>query len=207
MRVLPNLTDKNLIRARKVLFDIVTFLENEKIDYHLEGGTLLGLVRDKEMLPWDHDVDLSISADDSERFVKKRWKLYLMGYRVSIRRIYQDFGVLKKGQYRVFKIRRIIPSILKNFFKGAKRYTVDADIFVKSNDEQSTYWEAGYKIMRVDKKYYSNHEAIEYKGYKLRVPFEYENYLTDKYGDWKTPVQDWRCGENEKTIISDDVRI
>jgi len=205
--MLPNLTDRNLFKARKVLFDVVNFFEKEKINYYLEGGTLLGLVRDNEFLPWDHDVDLSVSIDDSEKILRKRWKFYLMGYRVTLSRIHQDFGVLKKGQCRVFKVKRILPSIIKYFYKPAKKYRVVADIFVKSSDEHFTYWVAASKIMRVDRKYYSNNEYIEYKGHKLSVPYEYKNYLTDKYGDWKTPVKNWRCGEDEKTIICDAVKI
>ncbi|MBN1624877.1 MAG: LicD family protein [Deltaproteobacteria bacterium] len=199
----PNLTEKNLIKARKVLFNVVDFLESEGIGYHLEGGTLLGLVRDHELLPWDHDVDLSINVDDSKRFAKKRWKLFLKGYRVTTRKMYRDTGAFKKGQYRIFKVKQFLPSIIKWAFPVVKKYMVVADVFVKASDKQFTYWQAMDKIMRVDNKYYSSYEIIEYNGLKLRVPFEYENYLTDKFGDWKTPVQKWNCGENEKTIVGD----
>lgn len=47
------LTEKNLKRARKLLFEVVELLEKHNIDYHLEGGPLLGVVRDKDLLPWD----------------------------------------------------------------------------------------------------------------------------------------------------------
>lgn len=207
MNYYPNLTEKNLIKARKVLFDVVDFLEKENIDYHLEGGTLLGLVRDKELLPWDHDVDLSISVDDSNRFAEKRWKLFLKGYRVTTRRMQRDIGALKKGQYRIFKVKQFLPSILKWAFPIAKKFMVVADILVKSTDKQFTYWQAMNKIMRVDNKYYSHYEIIEYNGLKLKVPFEYKNYLTDKFGDWKIPVKKWRCGEDEKTIVADALNI
>jgi len=199
----PNLTEKNLIKARKVLFDVVDFLENENINYHLEGGTLLGLVRDKELLPWDHDVDLSISVDDSKKFAKKRWKLFLKGYRVTTRKMHRDIGAFKKGQYRIFKVKQLLPSIIKWAFPVVKRFMVVADVFVKASDNQFTYWQAMNKIMRVDKKYYSNHEIIEYNGLKLKAPFEYKNYLTEKFGDWKIPIKDWKCEKDEKTIIGD----
>jgi lipopolysaccharide cholinephosphotransferase len=207
MNTNPTLTEKNLIKARKVLFDVISFLDKEKINYHLEGGTLLGLVRDKELLPWDHDVDLSISADDSENFARKRWKIFLKGYRVTTRRMNQDIGGFKKGQYRIFKVKQFLPSIIKWAFPVVKRFMVVADIFVKASDEKYTYWQANDKIMRVDKKYYSHHEIIEYNGFKLKAPFEYHNYLTDKFGDWKTPVKEWDCGKDEKTIIGDAIKI
>lgn len=59
----------NLKKARKLLNDIVDYLEKQKIDYHLEGGTLLGFVRDGEFLEWDHDIDLSIPSSFAADFI------------------------------------------------------------------------------------------------------------------------------------------
>ncbi|MBN1626209.1 MAG: hypothetical protein JW944_06760 [Deltaproteobacteria bacterium] len=41
MQIFSTLTGKNYNRARKALFDVINLLENEKIEYYLEGGTLL----------------------------------------------------------------------------------------------------------------------------------------------------------------------
>ena len=30
-------------------------------------GTLLGIVRDNELIPWDHDIDIAVWSDDSKR--------------------------------------------------------------------------------------------------------------------------------------------
>ena len=56
------LTEKNLETARELLLRAVRVLDEAGIRYHLEGGTLLGLVRDGDLLPWDHDVDISVMA-------------------------------------------------------------------------------------------------------------------------------------------------
>ena len=45
--------DKNL----KSLIDILT--EN-KINYWICHGTLLGIIRDKQLIPWDHDIDIGV---------------------------------------------------------------------------------------------------------------------------------------------------
>lgn len=199
----PSLTDKNLIRARKVLFDVVDFLESENIDYWLEGGTLLGIVRDGDLLPWDHDIDLSILAKDAERFALKIRKLNKKGYRVTQRRMHKDVGALKTGEHRIFKVKRFIPSILKIAFSIAHKHMVVADIFIKASDDHYTYWQAMEKIMRVDCRYYKSFEQVEYLGRQFRVPFDYKGYLTEKYGDWSTPIKNWNCGTDENTIIED----
>jgi lipopolysaccharide cholinephosphotransferase len=203
MTISARITKKNLLRARDILFDVVNFLEDERIGYHLEGGTLLGLVRDKELLPWDHDIDLSISVDDAGNFRRRKWKLFLKGYMITNGIIKRNIGPLKKGQCRIFKVKRIWPNIFRSVLPIVKRYIIVADIFVKSSDEKFTYWQAMDKIMKVDKRYYSDHEIIEYRGRKLKVPLDYKNYLTDKFGDWKTPVKTWNCAKDEKTILCD----
>lgn len=199
----PSLTDKNLIRARKVLFDVVDFLESERIDYWLEGGTLLGIVRDHDLLPWDHDIDLSIPAKDAEKFAKNIRKIKMKGYRVTRKKMKKNIGAFNAGQYRVFKVKSFIPSILKFFFSIAHKHMVVADIFIKACDDKYAYWQAMEKIMRVDKKYYSSFETVEYLGRQLRVPSEHKAYLTEKYGDWSTPIKEWNCGADEKTVVMD----
>jgi phosphorylcholine metabolism protein LicD len=199
----PKLTDKNLLRANKVLFDVIDFFEKENIIYYLEGGTLLGIVRDGRLLPWDHDIDLSISVRDADLFAKNKKKLAKKGYRITEQKIHKDLGGFKKGDYRIFKVKKFLPSILKFFFPIFNRYMIVADIFVKANDENYTYWQAMEKIMRVDKKYYSSNELVEYMGRKIKAPLDYKGYLTEKYGDWSIPKKEWVCGKDEKTIVTD----
>ena len=199
----PNLTNRNLKRAHKTLFILIDFFNKEKIDYHLEGGTLLGIVRDKQLLAWDYDIDLSIMEKDAQKFANKSHKLWLKGYRIRKKTMHMDIGPLKSGQYRIFKVKKIFPSLMKEFFSFTYKHMIVADIFVKANDEKHTYWQAMRKILRVDKKYYSSYETVEYYGRELMIPYDYKGYVTKKYGDWSVPVKEWSCSTDEKTIIDE----
>lgn len=44
--------------------DTIDILESNKVPYWLCHGTLLGIVRDKNLIPWDDDIDIAIFKSD-----------------------------------------------------------------------------------------------------------------------------------------------
>ena len=197
----PELTRKNLTRAKRMLFDVIELFEQEKIDYHLEGGTLLGIVRDKELLPWDHDVDVSIPFIEVNKLTKGLFSLYMKGYKITIRKSKNDSGSFQRGDYILFKVKKLVPSVIKWAFPWYHKNYIVLDIFVKKDDSHFTYWQAQGKLLRVEKSHYSSFETVEYMSSLLRVPVDYRSYLTKKYGDWSIPVKVWECRSNEGTIV------
>lgn len=61
------LEGKNKVIAERMLKNIAAILDQCKIDYWLEGGTLLGIIRENRLLPWDNDIDISINHDQLDK--------------------------------------------------------------------------------------------------------------------------------------------
>ncbi len=67
----PPLTRPEYIQALyQTLQDVHDVLMHVRIDYCMDGGTLLGAVRHGGIIPWDDDVDIRISCDDENRFIQ-----------------------------------------------------------------------------------------------------------------------------------------
>jgi len=180
-------TSKKLKRARRILSEVVELLERHKIDYHLEGGTLLGIVRDIE----------------AGSLLELKIKFFFKGYKISIRRSHKNVGPIKVGDYSILKVKPIFHYLLYAIYPKAKENLIVLDVFIKASDESYTCWQAKGKVMRVDNKYYKSFESIRALGKDFRIPNQYKEYLTEKYGDWSVPIKEWCCSKNGETIIGD----
>ena len=180
------LTGKFAVVAKKMLKRVTSILDKSQISYILDYGTLLGIVREKRLLPWDTDMDISITDRDLSKLLKIRWKFWLYGYRTRVRRYKADVGAFKKGEIKIFKLQTT-----KYFFLKDLRLM---DIFVKKelNDEYIySVGNAPVFVKSVPKEYHENLTQIQFDNKMYSVPKQYEDYLTFVYGDWKTPVKDW----------------
>lgn len=182
----------DLAVLERQFFDVVTILNKAGLLYHLEGGTLLGIVREQRILPWDHDTDISIMRPDLEKLRKLLPAITRAGWRISTRNYEVKPPYTAVGDCRLIKIRD------RKFFFCAGNHTLD--IFIKFELGEYVYWSAARHVMRVPAHYYRGYETIKWRGLDLKVPVDYRGYLTEKYGDWSVPVKSWVCG-NEKTVF------
>ena len=79
--------DKNL----KIIINI---LQENKIKYWVCHGTLLGIIRDKKLIPWDHDIDIGVIEN---KIYRKLLPIILKknGFKEIKKTFLEDDGMMK----------------------------------------------------------------------------------------------------------------
>ena len=177
---------------RQQFIEIIDLLNEKDIPYHLEGGVLLGIVRDRDLLPWDNDTDLSINFEDYKFLEIAAKEIKRLGWRCKFKKFDTSSSFATADDIRVFKI--------SDYWLGCMKGGNRMDIFLKYQVDGYRCWSAAGAFMRVDNKYYDGYELIEWNNRKLRVPKHYREYLTEKYGDWSVPHKVWSA-KSEGTVF------
>jgi hypothetical protein len=64
----------------KLMKDVTTILHNHNIEYWIDGGNMLGMIRFKNQLLWDDDIDLGITLKSYSQITKISEEFIKAGY-------------------------------------------------------------------------------------------------------------------------------
>lgn len=180
------------------LNDICEQLRKMNAVYWLEGGTLLGAIRDKKLIPWDHDLDLGLLYE-SENKTKNLIKFLKKKYRIRVLKFPQYEDIWQLGEVRLIKVYK------RKYLKS--KFDPCLDIFFYYKSELKNIG-AVYKYVVWNRNAYHPSEFLEkfqntkLGDYYFPVPFLYEKFLEAKYGsDWKIPKKKWNVSLDDGSVI------
>ncbi len=202
---------KNRDDAIKILKIVSDTLNKYNIKYYLDFGTLIGAIRDKGLIPWDDDIDISLlNESDYHKIpavleeIKQKYKLrtYLFTFKESLNKFNKNHNTsihtitfTDNNNYQIAKVRT-------NKFWIFGRGNTCIDIFFKYKYNNKSYWMAYGKENNVPLEYMTDELVeIDFCGIKCTIPKDYDKYLTYKYGDWKTPKENWTHDTDDYSII------
>lgn len=149
------------VQALENLQILATILKTNNITWGPAFGSLLGAVREHDFIEWDEDIDLFILEEEEEMFRDCLWELQEHGFDLIRYERRGLYSIMRKGEY------------------------IDFYVFQKLTEGLRHTNGGGY----IFEKYITDMQEIDFKGVPLRIPKEYDEYLTFQYGDWRKPVQ------------------
>ncbi|QEM80770.1 LicD family protein [Halomonas binhaiensis] len=179
--------------AYQAISDFRRLMSELEFPWYVVSGTLLGAVRNKDFLDHDYDIDVGIDYDDfdTERFLElangsaeRAWVVKSTSY-CTFREKSESGSVV---YYQMEK-----PILIKLVHKSG----LVIDVFIHIKDGENIWH--GSPIHRWD------NTLFEITEYRLgeEVVFgakDADRYLTENYGDWKTPVVEFDCSIDPPNI-------
>lgn len=162
--------------ARANLVAVIEALKESDIQiWWLEAGTCLGAIREKRFIPHDFDIDIGMMAADVAKSEALGDALMAKGFTTNT----ANNGGTPEYGYEISYIRNGI--------------NVDFFFFYEEGD---TLWHGAWSSEGIHKHIFTKSlfhtlKPIDFLGLQAFVPNPPEQYLEERYGDWKTPRKDW----------------
>ncbi len=179
--------------AQEILFFITNLFNKNHIKYHIDHGTLLGIIRDNKMLPWDVDVDIASFVSEKDAIVKllndnidnykskycknNNWKYKLTHENNLLNTLHNK--------------KELLAITLFNDVDDEVSNNVHLDILIKYIFEDKIYWSIGNKKLETQYDTVYPFKSISFRDHSVNVPNKKELYLTNLYNNWKQIDKQW----------------
>ena len=155
----------NIEEAKKLELDILDFIDSfckeHGINYCINDGTLIGAIRHKGFIPWDDDIDLSMTRENYEKFIQ------LFSEKQSR---YKLLSLETDDQYFNNFIKIVDPTTKIIDTRNTKTYDsgVFIDIFPMDTFNDTKVVDICYKLESFKLLSFSKHKNIVYGDSKLK---------------------------------------
>ena len=166
--------------AKTEFVKICTVLNDAEINYFVADGTLLGIIREGELIPHDTDLDFYIFGNKKNvKFVKK---------------------IMKQNKYKVGRKLRYLLNIQQLSFYNKEKVIVDFCFWYKKGDYLFFRAPEIPRPRAQDYFYFTGETYIKFNGIEFKTFHNPEQWLAMMYGET------WRIPETHKTPWIDSIR-
>lgn len=192
---------------KQATLDIHTILTTYNIKYWLDEGSLIGALRHQGFVPWDNDVDFSITNSQKQKLINAFPDIRKLGFTIRYQKkknhisfhkqdIKIDINIYTENlkQIRWWNEEHIIARgldfIMRKTNQNPLIETLLFPIYTKFCEKIET--------IIIPPTYLSTTKTIKLFDTDFIIPNHPEAYLTFRFGDWETPrhkgklVKEWK---------------
>lgn len=178
-------------KSEYFMFEICKLLEENHISYYIDHGTLLGIIRDEALIPWDTDIDLAVLIEDKEK-IETMLKSYLNNFIHPLCKTNNWKYKIEKEEIIVEEIKETLYTTFQIFnYSNFQEDEVALELMFRYKRDSIIYWGFCEKYLKAPLDITLPTKQIFYKGHPINVPNNTMKYLSNLYGDWKTPIKNW----------------
>jgi hypothetical protein len=171
--------------AWRGLADTARILDDLKVPWVLDGGTLLGMVRDAWFFPHDYDIDITVI--DQHARLSEVW-------RTAVRAGYRSRGPVNLGP----------PERTRKLF--LHQGSAKVDIVSKVEQNGMALWTLMHNrslVKSAPVAFYEQTRVLTIRDVDLRVPLEAEAYLSWRFGPWREdrPATTWSKYRDDRAYV------
>jgi lipopolysaccharide cholinephosphotransferase len=176
---LPFYNSASLSLARNIIASLSDAALAMKIPLVIDFGTLLGIVRDGDLILWDDDIDFSAPFEFASQV-----EALLVSFTHSNRSLnwFLERTSNKEGYVSSYQL---------TFADDKNEVTnfVTSIAFRQTKENKSIHMPS-LGMWYSPLSHFGSMEMIEWQGQQIQVPWGYKDYLSFQYGDWRIPKKD-----------------
>lgn len=166
--------------ARMIIKQFSKSAEKHHVKLFADFGTLLGLIRDHDVIEWDDDIDFSVLEE--ERNKVSSWILQLIedtNLPIALQ-THPNYGT--NGEINSYEIE------FQSKETDYIRFTTSINF--RQIDQNIAIHLPSAGMWYAPKEHFTQTETLIWFDTNILVPYDYKNYLSFLYGDWKTPKKE-----------------
>ncbi len=147
------------------LRELAGIMNKFNVDWHVSGGTALGIARNGDFIPWDWDVGVAVKRED-------------------FMNIWAD--LITELQNKGFEI-TLVRTVTEN-----RNEKILMTKFGQEYEILSWALLGDYRVRKIHRRPSRFFDKVEYRnlrGFDYPLPSPLEDYLEEVYGDWRTPIR------------------
>lgn len=184
--------------ARKIVVTISTLALAQKVPIVVDFGTLLGLVRDGDLIEWDDDIDFAApldAADDVNHLLDQFVAEHCPQVNWRLERVAD-------------KQNNISGLLLKFSDPDQSLVEFTTSISFRQKQQGKSVHMPSLGMWFAPSLHFDSYQIMQWNNTEIPVPNDFADYLTFLYGDWQTPKKNIQLSDyaNLQTVEFDDIQ-